>query len=40
MAEKIRKRGRRETRNEEKKSELKRLFNMETSVERFLADYE
>jgi hypothetical protein len=29
----------REERNEAKREELKRLFNIETSVERFLADY-
>jgi hypothetical protein len=28
-----------EKRNEAKREELKRLFDMETSVERFLADY-
>jgi glycosyltransferase involved in cell wall biosynthesis len=30
---------RREERNEAKREELKGLFNIETSVERFLADY-
>jgi glycosyltransferase involved in cell wall biosynthesis len=29
----------REERNEAKREELKRLFNIETSVERFLVDY-
>jgi len=30
---------RKEERNEAKREELKRLFDIETSVERFLADY-
>jgi hypothetical protein len=28
-----------EERNEDRREELKKLFNIETSVERFLADY-